>query len=200
MTTVLLFNFVNKANSQQIIIGTQIWAAKNLDVSTFRNGDQIPETKTNEEWKAAGKNKTPAWCYYENDPAFGKILGKLYNWYAVNDSRGLAPSGWHVPSDAEWTTLTNYLGGEIVAGTKMKNQSGWYKNGNGTNESGFAGFPGGYRKANGVFVVCGFYGYWGDSTEHIIGVFVRGLSFNGGDVFRDNYGKQCGLSYRCIKD
>jgi uncharacterized protein (TIGR02145 family) len=85
--------------AQQIKIGTQIWATRNLDASTFRNGDTIPEAKTDEEWKAAGNDKKPAWCYYNNDPANGKKYGKLYNYYAVKDKRGLAPEGWHIPSD-----------------------------------------------------------------------------------------------------
>ncbi len=104
--------------SQTVTIGTQVWMTKNLDVATFRNGDPIPEAKTNGEWEAAGHNEQPAWCYYDNDPANGAKYGKLYNWYAVNDSRGLAPSGYHVPTDQEWIILTRFLGSD--AGTKMK--------------------------------------------------------------------------------
>jgi uncharacterized protein (TIGR02145 family) len=137
----LLFTWVDNANAQQIKIGTQTWTTTNLDVSTFRNGDEITEAKTDAEWN----KPNPAWCYYDNDPANGKIYGKLYNWYAVIDKRGLAPAGWHIPNDAEWWTLTDYLGGEAKAGTKMKSQSGWKNNGNGTNASGFAGLPGGCR-------------------------------------------------------
>jgi len=104
--------------SQTVTIGTQEWMTENLDVSTFRNGDSIPEAKTNEEWKRAGELKQPAWCYYDNVPKNGTIYGKLYNWYAVNDARGLVPKGYHVPSDEEWTILTDFLGSD--AGTKMK--------------------------------------------------------------------------------
>jgi uncharacterized protein (TIGR02145 family) len=106
------------SKAQTVTIGTQVWMTKNLDVSTFRNGDPIPEAKTDEEWKKAGENKQPAWCYYDNDPANGAKYGKLYNWYAVNDSRGLAPVGYHIPSDAEWTKLEVFLGAD--AGNKMK--------------------------------------------------------------------------------
>jgi len=109
-----------------VVIGNQTWTAKNLDVSTFRNGDAIPEAKTDEEWKEVGKNKQAAWCYNLNDPKNGARYGKLYNWYAVNDARGLAPAGWHVPTDEEWTVLSTFLGGEDVAGEKMKSSSGWY--------------------------------------------------------------------------
>ena len=106
-------------------IGTQVWTTKNLNVATFRNGDAIPRAKTDKEWKAAGDNKQPAWCYYDNKAANGTKYGKLYNWYAVNDYRGLAPAGYHIPTDEEWTVLSTFLGGEDVAGKKMKSTSGW---------------------------------------------------------------------------
>jgi uncharacterized protein (TIGR02145 family) len=115
---------ITQTNSYKSVkIGTQTWMAENLNVSTFRNGDTILEAKTDEEWNKAGQDKKPAWCYFNNDPKNGVKYGKLYNWYAVNDPRGLAPSGWHVTTDAEWTTLENYLGDE--AGNKMKSKSGW---------------------------------------------------------------------------
>jgi uncharacterized protein (TIGR02145 family) len=123
-TTTLLFIATVTISSfgfaQSVTIGTQTWTTKNLDVATFRNGDAIPQAKTDEEWQAAGKNKQAAWCYYNNDPKNGTKYGKLYNWYAVNDARGLAPAGWHVPTDQEWTVLSTFLGGEESAGEKMK--------------------------------------------------------------------------------
>jgi len=122
---ILLIGFGCISYAQTVIIGTQVWMTKNLNVSTFRNGEPIPQAKTGEEWEKAGQNKQPAWCYYENDLANGAKYGKLYNWYAVIDSRGLAPEGYHIPSDAEWTKLTDFLGGEKVVGTKMKSKSGW---------------------------------------------------------------------------
>ena len=116
---------VSNSFVQTVTIGTQTWTTKNLDVATFRNGDAIPQAKTDEEWEAAGHYKQPAWCYYENNTANGTKYGKLYNWYAVVDSRGLAPAGWHVPTDEEWTVLSTFLGGVDVAGKKMKSTSGW---------------------------------------------------------------------------
>jgi uncharacterized protein (TIGR02145 family) len=116
---------VSNSFAQTVTIGSQTWTTKNLDVATFRNGDLIPEAKTDEEWKAAGENKQPAWCYYDNKAANGTKYGKLYNWYAVNDPRGLAPIGYHIPTDEEWTVLSTFLGGEDVAGKKMKSSSGW---------------------------------------------------------------------------
>ena len=116
---------VSNSFAQTVTIGNQTWTTKNLNVATFRNGDLIPEVKTNEEWEAAGENKQPAWCYYENNTANGTKYGKLYNWYAVVDTRGLAPAGYHIPTDEEWTVLSTFLGGEAVAGKKMKSTSGW---------------------------------------------------------------------------
>jgi uncharacterized protein (TIGR02145 family) len=110
---------------KSVKIGTQIWMTENLNVSTFRNGDAIPEAKTDEEWKQAGKEGKPAWCYYNNDPKNGAKYGKLYNWYAVTDPRGLAPTGWHVPSHDEWKTLEDQFGGIVGYVEKMKSASGW---------------------------------------------------------------------------
>jgi uncharacterized protein (TIGR02145 family) len=102
-------------------IGNQIWQSKNLDVETFKNGDVIPEAKSDEEWIRAGENNEPAWCYYDNDSENGKKYGKLYNHFAVSDTRGLCPTGWHVPSGEEWTRLETFLGdGE---GEKLKRGS-----------------------------------------------------------------------------
>jgi uncharacterized protein (TIGR02145 family) len=117
-------NQVTQTGSHKSVkIGTQTWMTENLNVERFRNGDLIPQAKTNEEWEQAGNKKQPTWCYYENDPKNGAKYGKLYNWYAVNDPRGLAPAGWHIPSDTEWTTLGDQLGDE--ASNKMKSTSGW---------------------------------------------------------------------------
>src|ERR1035437_5039290 len=146
-------------------IGSQVWMAANLNVSHFRNGDIIPEAEGADEWKKAGIDRRPAWCYYDNNPVNGRTYKKLYNWYAVNDPRGLAPYGWHVPSALEWTHLNDYFGG--VAGDKMKSTSGWESNGNGTNVSGFAGLPGGSRDDVGAFDNVGKYGYWWSSTEDL---------------------------------
>jgi uncharacterized protein (TIGR02145 family) len=199
-----------------VLIGNQTWMNINLDVSIFRNGDSIPEAKTDEEWIKAGENKQPVWCYYDNDPKNGKEYGKLYNWYAVIDSRGLAPLGWRIPVEADWSFLINYFGGKISSNVKMKSTSGWdlgatskwFKNTNGSNESGFSGLPGGKRDNLGQFFGIGEYGYWWSSTE-----------FNGSStgVLRDAYAfdltyyfegvadllpreKKDGYSIRCIKE
>ena len=184
--------------AQTVTIGSQVWMTKNLDVSKFRNGDIIPEAKTEEEWKSAGDNEQPAWCYYNNDPKNGVKFGKLYNWYAVIDPRGLAPRGYHIPTDAEWALLTDYLGGEDIAGTKMKSTSGWSENGNGTNTSGFSGLPGGTSLSS-----IGQNGYWWSSTLFPMDVTMAlycNLRSNSGNVLRDYCGGRYFLSVRCLRD
>jgi len=183
-------------NLNTIKIGTQTWTTKNLDVTTYRNGEVIPQVQDANAW---ANLRTGAWCYYENNTANGSSYGKLYNWYAVNDPRGLAPKGYHIPSDAEWTKLSDNLGDE--AGTKMKSSSGWKNNGNGTNTSGFAGLPGGCRSFNGDFFNVGAYGYWWSSSENgTLYAWCRYLDGNNGNVGRSYYYKQNGFSVRCLRD
>ena len=182
-------------------IGNQIWMAENLNVDKFRNGDPIPHAKTAEEWYRAGENGEPAWCYYDNDPSNGDRYGKLYNWYAVNDPRGLAPEGWKIPSDEDWSRLTDFLGGETVAGTKMKSTDFGAESGNGANESGFSGLPGGCRLDGGTFGNVGIYGYWWSSTEDgTDDAWARDLGYYYDDFYRDNDDKADGFSVRCLRD
>jgi uncharacterized protein (TIGR02145 family) len=182
-----------------IRIGTQVWMTKNLNVDKFRTGEAIPQAKTAEEWKRAGENHHPAWCYYENDPANGVKYGKLYNWYAVNDPRGLSPEGYHIPSNAEWTILEYFLGSD--AGTKMKSTSGWIQGGNGTNSCGFSGLPGGSRYGNGTYGDVGDYGYWWSFTETNTGLaWLRSLGYVNGGVDRASVNKGNGFSVRCLRD
>ena len=199
-------NSVSKQDSiktaiDEIKIGKQIWCVKNLDVANFRNGDPIPETKTKKEWQKASENGKPAWCYYENKTSNGTKYGKLYNWYAVNDPRGIAPKGYHIPSDEEWTKLTNYLDGEDEAGTKMKSSFGWDKNGNGTNSSGFSGLPGGFRSIDGAFFGIGSLGDWWSSSERDTNdAWIRYLDCSGGDLERSDGYEKIGFSVRCLRD
>ena len=172
-----------------------------MDVATFRNGDAIPEAKTNKEWEALGNNKQPAWCYYENNTANGTKYGKLYNWHAVNDARGLAPTGYHIPTDDEWTILSTYLGGEVLAEKKMKNSSGWNDSGNGDNSSGFSGLPGGCRYYNGRFDGVGYSGYWWSASEDDESyAWDRELFDYDSKLGRYDYNKDCGFSVRCVRD
>jgi len=184
--------------AQEIKIGTQTWTSKNLNVTTYRNGDVIPQVQDANAW---AKLTTGAWCYYENKTANGTTYGKLYNWFAVNDPRGLAPKGYHIPTDAEWTILTDYLGGDTIAGTKMKSTSGWDNNGNGSNTSGFAGLPGGYRSYDGSFNYIGALGNWWSSSENNSSdAWFRYLTSSDGNVDRNGNDKQNGFSVRCLRD
>lgn len=193
-------------------IGNQEWMTANLNVEKFRNGDPIPEARSDGQWQKACEYKRPAWCYYSNSLINGKQYGKLYNWYSVNDPRGLAPVGWHIPSHKEWTALTDYLGGEEFAGTKMKSTIGWKENGNGTNSSGFTGLPGGRRHWSGTFSVIGKCANWWSSTENDISkdrawsrilFYLSDSVVSGGGLYANLFytsNKWLGYSVRCIKD
>ena len=186
---------------EEIKIGSQIWLKKNLDVETFRNGDAILQAKTNAQWARAGEQGKPAWCYCRNAGLYDEKYGKLYNWFAVNDPRGLAPKGWHVPSEKEWDELVDYLGGEEEAGERMKTTYGWEKGGNGTNSSGFSGLPGGYRNFNGTFYLIGGYGYWWSTSEDgKLDAWYRDLYYYDGVVYRGSDFKEDGFSVRCLRD
>jgi uncharacterized protein (TIGR02145 family) len=149
----------------------------------------------------AGMEKTPAWCYYDNDPSNGEKFGKLYNWFAVNDPRGLAPLGWHIPSDIEWFELENYLH-KSDAIEKMRDSSGWGNLRKGTNESGFTALPGGIRNDIGAFYFIGYSCSLWSSTEfssdyawdRSIGHYVDDI------ICRYSGDKKVGISVRCIKD
>ena len=194
-----------------VTICDQVWMQKNLDVDHYRNGDIIPHVTDSLEWQNL---TTGAWCYYNNDSAtYAAVYGKLYNWFAVNDGRGLAPLTWHVPSEAEWTNLTdNCLGGLDVAGGKMKDTgtAHWINPNTGaTNSSGFAGLPGGQRYYNNssgsvTFGLIGQGGYWWSSTPSFYygprAWFCR-LAYNSANAFRTPYGSRpAGFSVRCVRD
>ena len=182
--------------------------ASNLRVTTYNNGNTIPEISASSTWPPAAA--TGVRTVYNDLTINLTNYGYLYNWYAVNDTRGLCPSGWHVPSDGEWSTLINYLdpsanGGDTwpnVAGGKLKSTTGWnYGNEGATNESGFTGLPGGYRTNYGTYLVIGSYGYWWSSTENVSGLaWFRLLDYNVSYVGRSSFNKQFGFSVRCVRD
>jgi uncharacterized protein (TIGR02145 family) len=188
-------------NIKTVIIGTQEWTTKNLNVSKYRNGDIIPEAKDPNIW---ANLTTGAWCYYNNDPENGVIYGKLYNWYAVNDPRGLAPEGYHIPSLSKWSNLIDNLGGAQIAGGKMKELTtkNWkYPNKEANNSSGFNGLPGGRRYGNGEFDNIGYGGFWWSSSEYdTSNAWYHYLSCNYGDAFRNGFNKSYGFSVRCLRD
>ena len=190
---------------ETVTIGKQIWIAANLNVSKFRNGDEIPQALLKQDWDKAGTDKTPVWCYYDVINNTGKEpdqkYGKLYNWYAVNDPRGLAPEGYHIPTDKEWKLLITTLGGDKKAGIKMKSTTGWNEDGNGTNESGFSALPAGWSNYGGSCWDWGYKAFWWSSasfeepTAWEVGLYSRNSELTSGADL-----KKVGVSVRCVKN
>lgn len=212
-TTSLNLNFEGWSNTtvtdidgnvyKTVTIGTQTWMAENLKTTRYRNGDPISNLIDNYQW---GNTSTGAYCWYENNAANKGIYGALYNYFAANDSRKLAPAGWHIPTKEEWATLINYLGGESVAGGKMKETGTSYwisPNSDASNLSGFNALPGGYRqRGTGIFLYIGNNCYFRTSTEgsgyesswHIM------LTNQNANIATTYAEKTFGFSVRCIKD
>jgi len=190
-------------NAPEAAFCTQRWMVQNLDVTTYRNGDPIPKVTDNATWAALS---TGAYCYYNNDSAtYAATYGKLYNWFAVNDPRGLAPAGWHIPTDAEWTTSETCLGGSSICGGAMKETgtTHWITpNAGATNSSGFTGLPGAGREFDGTFFfVVGENGIWWSSTQ-VGGVdaWTRRFGYATASVFIAQYNMRNGYSVRCLRD
>lgn len=188
--------------NKTFIIGDQEWMSKNLDITRFRNGDIIPEMKTFEEWKQAGDRGQPAWCHYDNNPANSEKYGKLYNWYAVNDSRGLAPEGFHIPSDEEFNKLIYYLE-ERTKIASRETTNCYNENKFQNNKIGFEGLPGGIRNWISNFSSIGKFGYWWSSTSiNVEGLksWYRSLDFRNGKTSRYFGSNDEGLSVRCLRN
>jgi uncharacterized protein (TIGR02145 family) len=188
-----------------IKIGNQWWMAENLKVTHYRNGDSIPNITDGAAWAGLA---TGAYCEYNNDPNNVATYGRLYNWYAVNDSRNIAPTGWRVPTDAQWQFLIDRLGGDDVAGGKMKETGTVHwdsPNTGATNESGFSALPGGSRWINlssGVYISMGtLTGFWSSTEENSSNAWCRALYYNKIEVVHSNLTiKLYGFSIRCVKD
>lgn len=186
-----------------IVLGNgQEWMSENLRTTVYANGDAIPNVIDANQWASL---TTGGWAYYNNDSQWENPFGKLYNWYTVADSRNVCPAFWHVPSEAEWQLLSDYLGGNFVSGGKMKSigtQNWLSPNTDATNESGFSGHPGGFRSnANGTFGNMTYNGYWWSTNDH--GIDEAGVNFlDHSNAWRDfgSNPKRDGLSVRCVKD
>jgi uncharacterized protein (TIGR02145 family) len=198
---------------ETVLIGDQCWFAENLRSENYENGDAIPSGLSESEWQSTssgavavfGQGSSNCYGYSPDGDACDETwslseYGRLYNWYAVDDVRGLCPNGWHVPTDGEWTVLTDHLGGESVAGGQMKTTYGWYEGGNGTNSSGFSGLPGGYRLNDGYFYFAGYGGYWWSSSPSGSDAWYRYLNFTSENVYRYDFNPQNGFSVRCVRD
>jgi uncharacterized protein (TIGR02145 family) len=188
-------------------IGTQVWMAENLKTAKYNDGTMIPNITDDNLWSNLTSG---AWVYFNNDASYNNNYGKLYNWYAVskttNGNKNVCPTGWHVPTDAEWNVLTDYLGGVDVAGGKMKEAGAinWKSpNADATNTSLFTGLPGGYRDGDGGYsgIGIGSYGNWWSSTEGDTGdAWYRNLFYYGGYASRGYSNKKDGFSVRCLRD
>ncbi|NTU98250.1 MAG: hypothetical protein HGA62_10620 [Chlorobiaceae bacterium] len=189
----------NGKNSTSAAIGGHQWATENLAVDHYRNGDPIPEVRDPSEWS---RLTTGAWCYFENRSENGVTYGKLYNWYAVNDPRGLAPAGWHVASDDEWAGMVAALGGEKAAGAKLKSKVLWKAPLVGSdNSSRFTALPGGYRSSNGTFSLLGKNGsFWTSTENNGYSAWYRDLYNSYSAVYRISSSKAQGFSVRCVKN
>ncbi len=184
---------------QTIVIGNQCWMAENLKATKYNDGSDIPIVVDGLEW---GNLLTPGCCYYNNDEFTGEIYGVLYNWFVIETGK-LCPSGWHIPTDDEWSILTDYLGGEDLAACILK-ESGtmhWIDpNYCATNETGFSALPGG-RRLSGGFGNLGGSGFWWSSTSYDANTaWYRDMGYYGSYVFRNHYYKKTGFSVRCIRD
>lgn len=183
-----------------VTIGTQVWMLENLKTTHYRNGDAISYVSDFTSW---GSQTGGAYCNYEDQQSNASVYGRLYNWFAVNDSRSIAPTGWHVASFNEWNTLVTYLGGDYVAGGKLK-ESGtahWNSPNNATNESGFTGLPSGGRSTDGTYFNLGYSAGWWTATEYDgTDAWGRSVLYNETTLYTVNYMKQNGYAVRCVKD
>lgn len=184
-----------------VILNGKEWATKNLNVSKYRNGDVIPQVQDATQW---ANLTTGAWCYYSYQTSNGTVYGKLYNWYAVNDTRGLAPAGWHVSTNADWSSLIEFLGGAEVAGGLMKEigTTHWQNpNAGAVNTSGFTALPGGNCLANGSFGSIGTIGYWWSADSYNpTSAWCAGLYHNTKSITRTPTDKKQGFSIRIVKN
>jgi len=192
---------VREMSNKTVSIGKSEWMLENLNVSKYRNGETIRHAKTAQEWADCAKKKQGCWCYYENNSTNGKKYGKLYNWYAVNDSRGLAPKGWRIPTASDWDNLVESLGGKEEAGKKMKSSIDWSDACNATNSSGFFGIPGGFRSTEGKFFFKDTYALWWSSTDFKNNTaWYMYLYCNLDFAVKYYYAKGDGFSIRCVKN
>lgn len=192
--------------SNTIEVGDDIWYGVNLNTETFRNGDPIPEAKSDDDWYRAGQLKQPAWCYYNNDNAVGDRYGKLYNWYACSDPRGIAPEGFKVPDDRDWAILSAYFAEIDDAGHFLKAEYGWDDrddgtSGNGSNESGFSALPAGMRLPEGAFHGISYRGaFWSTTEVTETRASSPGVSYNNDKFYWNEFNKGAGFTVRIIQE
>jgi uncharacterized protein (TIGR02145 family) len=184
-----------------VTIGTQVWMKENLKTTKFNDFSPIQNVSDSMVWPTLTSS---ACCDFENNPNNSSTYGKLYNWYAVNDPKNICPTGWHIPSDSEWSVLTNYLGGDSVAGAKLKETGNihWlYQNTGATNSSNFTALPSGDRHYIGAFATLGYYAFWWSSTAYdVANAWKRNANYDNSSVGHSSAKKTYGFSVRCIRN
>lgn len=190
-----------------VLIGSQCWLGSNLKTTKYNDGSDVPLIINASVWDTL---TSPGFSWYDNNPSYKDPYGGLYNWYSIdnasNGGKNVCPEGWHVPSDAEWTSLTDFLGGLNAAGGKLKEAgtTHWNSpNSGATNETGFTALPGGYREISGGFTSMGNLGRWWSGDEHPgfgSSAYFRGMSYNSSSVLTNFLVKKHGFSVRCLKD
>ena len=184
------------ASDDTVLIGTQVWATRNLNTIVFANGDTIMQAASREEWVEASKNKIPAWCYHENEN--GDTYGKLYNYWAIIDERGLAPEGWRIPTADDFSILATHV--QSTGSAALKSTSGWEEGGSGNNSTGFNALPGGYRNATGLCNPIGRIAAWWTTSEKSSGsAFGYVINADDNEFAKDEYYKRSGLYVRCVR-
>ena len=192
-------SIIGESKTQKLItIGTQVWNCRNLTITTFNNGDPIYEAKTNEEWNNASEKHIPAWCYFNNDPKTEAKYGKLYNWYVVNDYRGIAPIGYHIPTYNDWEKLISYLGGRENAADNIP--FSWNKLIDTLNRKKFSNHVAGNRKYDGEFSEYNCEPYWSkDDDTELFAHFVY-IRYWLGDILNQTTTKGDGCAIRFLKN
>jgi len=178
-------------------IGNQVWMSENLRVSHYRNGDRIQNVTQKEKWESM---RSGAWCFYQNSKSNDSIYGKLYNWYAVNDARGLCPKGWHIPKESEWQKLSDALGGDSIAGRNMKQAGMWKGAEANTTSNAFAALPAGSSNCCGFFYLNQFAYFWSADEQDSIQANYRFIGTASPQLRKFSMNKNYGYSCRCVQD
>ncbi|WP_292002214.1 fibrobacter succinogenes major paralogous domain-containing protein [Chlorobium sp.] len=202
LITIILSGCLPQNDQEQVTIGGQGWSGRNLDVDHYRNGDPVRHARTEAEWHDAASQEEGAWCWYEGSAGNGKVHARLYNWYAVNDPRGLAPEGWRIPSDSEWQQLVDALGGDAAAGGPLKKSESWVDHdGTAQDQSGFDALPSGSRNCLGGFFALGRDAfYWSSTPSGEFEAWNREISSRNTGVRRVSVNRSIGFSVRCVKN
>jgi len=191
----------SRRGGEGVAVGRQVWTSRNLDTDRYRNGDPVRHAASEAEWHDAASKEEGAWCWYGGEGENGRVYGRLYNWYALSDPRGLAPAGWHIPSDREWQELVDFLGGEAAAGRALKSAEGWGAAAGAEPGSGFRALAAGSRNCLGGFFALGRDAFfWSATPSGDFEAWNREITGRNDGVRRVSVNRSIGFSVRCVKD